>query len=227
MSNVSPYINTEMFTTLSLPPEALNNDLYQNLKNRLTRKLEGRCFRDYGFIVKIYKILTCKSTIIHPEDPFSSGQFKISFSCRLFVPLERTQLVAQVSKVLELLVVTKNGPMNIFTPNDRINDSVFSLDNNNRLRYRHDDNKLTILKAGDFVRISINSFTFNSGSNNIKAIGFLQRMATDDEVKSYYEDLYTTDEEHHISYEEFLEQNSQMKEEDDDDDEATKSDKDD
>ena len=187
---ISPYINTKMYTTLSLPPEALHNDLYQRLKDKLVRTYEKRCFRDYGYIVKIFKILECEEAPFIPEDPFVSGQFRLSFSCRMCIPVKKRLIVASISTIQELLIVAQNGPLYIYITIDRINDSVFFMDGNNRLRYRIDD-KSSLLRPADFVKISVVSYTFDNRADRMKAIGFLHNIATNEEIEKYYEDLYS------------------------------------
>ena len=54
---ISPYINTKLYTHVSLLPNQMDNKLYINLKKNLENKVARRCFKDKGYIMDIYKIL--------------------------------------------------------------------------------------------------------------------------------------------------------------------------
>ncbi len=34
----------------------MNNDIYKNLKENIIKKLQGKCYKSFGYISKIYKI---------------------------------------------------------------------------------------------------------------------------------------------------------------------------
>ena len=57
MSKLSPYINTELYTTVHLLPNQMNNKLYINLKKNLEEKVSKKCYKNYGYIMDVYKIL--------------------------------------------------------------------------------------------------------------------------------------------------------------------------
>lgn len=188
---LSPYINTSMYCMITLPPNQLTNEVYQNLKAKLIRKYERRCFRKYGYIMKVFEIQRYEAAPLQAENPHVSAPFRIKFSCRLCVPLEKQHVICKIEKLSELFLVLSNGPIYMIVTIDRKNDSVFFVDNNNRLRYRQDD-KSVLVKQGDFVKVSIESKTFNDSDIKIKALGFLQDIATETEIEKFYGDLYQT-----------------------------------
>jgi len=185
----SPYINTELYTTVALYPNQMNNDIYINLKSNLEDKVLGMCFRDYGYINEIYEITKYDDGVIEAENLSSSAKYDISFSCRLCIPLRLTEIICKVDKVNKLLITVVNGPILGIITNERINDEVFFLDNNNSLRYKK-ENKSYLLKSGDFVRIVIESVQFNHGDEKIKVIGSLKNMAIDEEKKLFYQQSF-------------------------------------
>ncbi len=189
---ISPYINTKLYTHVSLLPNQMDNKLYINLKKNLENKVVRRCFKDNGYIMDIYKILEYKDGIIEAENPSGSAVFDVSFSCRLCIPLKGTQIVCKVDRVNKLLITVTNGPILIIITNERINDKVFFTDNNNNLRYRKDD-KSFILEPEEFVKVTIINTTFNNGDDKIKAIGFIDDVANDKEKEEFYKELYNTD----------------------------------
>ena len=79
----SPYINTKLSASILLHPYQMDNKIYINLKKNLEKKLIGKCFSNYGYVVKIIKILSYKDGIIEAENTESSALFDLEFSCKL------------------------------------------------------------------------------------------------------------------------------------------------
>ena len=201
---ISPYINTKLYTHVSLLPNQMDNKLYINLKKNLENKVLKRCFNDKGYIMDIYKILEYKDGVIEAENPSGSAIFDVSFSCRLCIPLKGKQIVCKVDRVNKLLITVTNGPILIIITNERINDKVFFTDNNNNLRYKIDGASRS-LEPGDFVKVTIINTTFNNGDDKIKAIGFIDDIANEEEKKLFFSELYDTSMEM-TSYEKYINQ---------------------
>ncbi len=151
----------------------------------------------------LYKILDYKDGIIEAENPSGSAIFDVVFSCRLCIPLNGTQLICKVDRVNKLLITVTNGPILIIITNERINDKVFFTDNNNNLRYRTEKSS-SILESGEFVKVTVINTTFNNGDNKIKAIGFIEDMATEEETLEFYQELYNTDK-NFVDFEKYIE----------------------
>jgi DNA-directed RNA polymerase subunit E'/Rpb7 len=181
-----------MYTVVTLPANQLTNEIYQNLKIKLIRDYEKRCFRNYGFIVKIFDISKYESLVIPAENPNVSAPFRIEYSCRVCIPLEKQIIVCRIEKMSELFLVLSNGPIYVVVTIDRKNENVFFVDNNNHLRYRVNDNSV-LLKIGDFAKISIETKTFNNNDTKIKVLGFLQDVASEKDIEGFYEDMYHKD----------------------------------
>lgn len=190
-----PYINTKLYTSVALHPDQMDNKIYINIKNNLENKVNKRCFRNYGYIMQIYEILEYKDGVIEAENFMSSASFDIVFSCCLCRPLINKEIVCQVDRVNKVLVTALNGPILVIITNDRINDDIFFTDNNNNIRYKDKETDSSkVLKEKEFVKVIIKSIVFNNGDDRIKAIGYLNKMATDKDVEKYYKELYNTDE---------------------------------
>ena len=198
----SPYINTELSSYVSLHPNQMDNKIYLSLKKNLENKVAKRCFKDKGYIMEIYKLLEYKDGVIEAENPSGSAIFDVKFSCRLCVPLKNKEFIYKVNQVNKLLMTASNGPILVIITNDRINDKVFFLDNNNNLRYKKGD-KSHILEPNEFVKVTLLSTTFNNGDDKIKAIGYLNDMATDKDIEPFYTDLYNTEKEF-IDFDKFI-----------------------
>lgn len=189
----SPYINTKLSTNLILHPMQMNNNIYNNLKRKLVDKLNKKCFGEYGYIIQIYELLTYKNGTMEAENTTASALYDVTFSCRLCKPLKNITIIAEVERINKILVRLQNGPIFVAITNTRINTNVFFKDNSRNLRYKQ-ENKSYILSEGDIVKVTIVQTTFYSGDNHIFALGFLDAIATEDEIESYYKDMYDNDE---------------------------------
>jgi DNA-directed RNA polymerase subunit E'/Rpb7 len=188
----SPYINTRLSTSIYLAPDKFDNKIYLNLKKTLEKKVTLRCYHDYGYISDVYEIIEYKDGIIEAENLMGSATFDVEFSCRLCRPVRNQKIICQVNRVNKVLITLKNGPILVIITNDRINEETFFTDNNNNLRYKK-EGKSQILQPNEFVRVTIVSTVFNHGDNCIKAIGYLDDIANEEEVKKFYQDMYSRD----------------------------------
>lgn len=191
-NTMKPYINTELYSSILLLPNQLNNNIYINLKQNLEKILLRKCFRKYGYIMEIYEITKFTSGMIEAENLSASVKFNVSFSCKLCIPLMLQQIVCRIYKINKLLMTAVNGPINVIITSEKINNNNFFIDNNNNIRYRN-NNKSLLLSKDDFVKITILRLKINHGDKLIKAIGYLDDMATDEEKKLYFEQIYNKD----------------------------------
>jgi DNA-directed RNA polymerase subunit E'/Rpb7 len=186
----SPYINTKIQTSVILHPHQMDNKIYINLKKNLESKVVGRCFLKYGFIMKIINIVSYEDGVIEAENVESSALFDLEFSCRLCAPLKNTTIICEIDRINKLLVTAKNGPILIVITNDRLNSAVFFKDNNNNIRYKK-NGQSKMLEPQDFIKVKLQTIRFYDGDTKIKAIGFIEDMASEEEKKSYYSDQYS------------------------------------
>ena len=201
----SPYINTSLYSIVSLDAAQMNNDIYSNLKSNLIKQLEGKCYREYGYINKIYAITERGQGMILPENPLASATFKVKFNCKLCNPLKGTQIICQIDKVTSFMISLIAGPIKIIILPENINKTLFFTDKNNNLRYRNNNNSQEISK-GTHVKITILSKTFNDMDNIILVFGNLDDLATKDEIEQFYKDEYSIDDKNIIRFEEYLQQ---------------------
>lgn len=185
----SPYINTKIHTSVILHPYQMDNKIYINLKKNLESKVTGKCFSKYGYIVKVIEILNYKDGIIEAENTESSALFDLEFSCRICSPLKNTQIICEIDRVNKLLITAKNGPILIIITNDRLNNIIFFKDNNNNIRYKK-DGQSKMLESQDFIKVTLQTIQFYDGDEKIKAIGFVDDIATEEEKRNYYLDQY-------------------------------------
>lgn len=202
----SPYINTKLYTTVTLHPSQMNNNIYLNLKKNLTEEINKRCFGEYGYLVDIYEIMSFDDNTMEAENTMASAVYDISFACRLCKPLKNTKIICEVVRVNKVLLMLKNGPITVIvaSTDDRVNPTVFFRDSYRNLRYKDKDGERShVIQLGDYVKVSLVQTTFNSGEEQILAIGYLEAMASEEEIKNYYNEQYNEGEKF-MGYDEYM-----------------------
>lgn len=209
----SPYINTVLYTNVTLYPYQMNNDVYQHLKNNLIEDIKETCFGDYGYIVDVYEILEYKINKIEAENTMGSCVYSVKFSCRLCKPLKDTSIICKVDRFNKVLLRCTNGPIHVIITTERINNTVFFRDNNRNLRVK-DDNESRVITMDDYVKINIINSTFSNGDTKITAIGFLENIASHKDIENFFRDAYDNGSKF-VSYEEYIKSLDEKKEETD------------
>lgn len=180
----SPYIDTTLVCPIMLYPNQMDNKIYLHEKDNLINKLVGRCYKNYGYVKKIYKIEEISDGIIEPEDPTCSCKFVVKFSCRLCIPIKNKEIIFKIDKMNKTLIGGTNGPLQAIITPDKINMEKFYPDNNRNIRIRGTSD---ILLPEVHIRVLVLSSSFSDYDKTIIVIGFLQDIATEEEVKNYIE----------------------------------------
>lgn len=178
----SPYIDTTLVCPVMLFPNQMDNKMYLHIKDNLSSRLVGRCYKNYGYIVKIYKIDEISDGIIEPEDPTCSTKFVVKFSCRLCIPIKNKEIILKIDRMNKAFVGGINGPLQAVITPDKINPNKFYLDNNRNIRIRGTSD---ILLPDMYIRVLVLSSTFSDYEKTILVIGFLQDIATEEEYQKY------------------------------------------
>lgn len=189
-----PYITTLLWTRVNLDPKQMDNKIYKNLKDNLIKKVEGKCYRNFGFISKVYDIKEYSIGILVAENPMAAATFKVKFSCRLCNPLRKKQIVFKVMKINNMFINAQNGPITLIITMNRINDDTFYQEPKTGKLMEKTDGKPREISPGMYIIATVESRTFNDMDSIIMAIGELNRVATDEEVKNSFKEEYTTDE---------------------------------
>lgn len=184
----SPYINTKLHTKVTVMPNQMNNDIYSHMKNNLIRKLEGRCYKNYGFITKIYEILERGDAVMEPENPMAAAVYKVKISCRLCMPLKDKYIICKVERAIPMLTSLSNGPIRVLVTNDRINKDNFVIGKSGILVKLQNGTKT--LDPGDHVKVKIDSRKFNDTDFIIMCMGVLESLATPEESRRFASDEY-------------------------------------
>ena len=179
---LSPYIDTTLLCPVMLFPNQMDNKLYLHIKDNLTNKLVGRCYKNYGFIVKIYKIDEISDGIIEAEDQTCSSKFIVKFSCKLCIPIKNKEIIFKIDRMNKALIGCVNGPLQAIITPDKINKDKFYPDINRNIIIRSSSN---ILLPEMYVRVLVLSSSFSDYEKTILVIGFLQDISTEEEYNAF------------------------------------------
>lgn len=181
----SPYINTTLISNVMLNPNQMDNKFYLHLKSNLNNKLVGKCYLNYGFITNIYKLEEISEGIIEAEDPTCSAKIIVKFSCRLCFPPKNKYIICKIDRMNKALISAINGPIKVIITQDKINKEQFFSDADRNIIIKKGYENL----APDMiVKILILSSTFGNYDSSILSIGFLQDLASPDEIQLYKDD---------------------------------------
>mgnify|MGYP003706724601 CR=1 FL=1 len=186
---VSPYINTEFHTRISLLPHQMNNEIYVHLKNNLKKKVEKKCNK-FGYITKLFKILDYSDGEIIPENFDSSAIFDIKYSCRVCLPIEKSNIICKIDLQNKALIKAVNGPIISIIKMNQLNTDKFSTNNKGDIIYNKNNH---VLQVDDYIVISILALNFFAGDERQIVLGNLIDMPTEEEVKKFYNENLETE----------------------------------
>jgi DNA-directed RNA polymerase subunit E'/Rpb7 len=175
-----------LYTRVILHPHQMNNDIYINLKKNLIDKIENRCIKD-GFIVKVHKIIEYTNGIIEPENFTGSAVYDVQYFAKICVALKESIIVTKVTTYIPSasLVLTEFGPIIkiISTKNKRdLNTRNFAIGNDKSILHIASQRKIG---SGDWVKIQLKSIKFRQNDTVIKCMGYLDDIASPDEIEKY------------------------------------------
>jgi hypothetical protein len=176
---INPYKNTIFYTRVKLLSYQMNNELYINLINNLKKKVEKKCNK-YGYINKVYKILSYSDGTINPEDFNASAVFNIKYSASSCIPIENTKIVVKIEKMNNMAILAKNGPIKVVLKYDKISPKFkvvqgVILYNNNPV------------KIGDYLIISILAKRFYNKDIFISVYGYIDDIPNEKQITENYE----------------------------------------
>tara|TARA_B110000208_G_C11653808_1_gene389016 strand:- start:123 stop:707 length:585 start_codon:yes stop_codon:yes gene_type:complete len=177
---VSPYFNFELYTTLMLSPNQMNNNLYINLKKNLKAKVENKCNK-IGYILNIYNILSYDEGILEAENFTGSAKYNIKYSARLCCPIENTFIICKIENMNKLLIKAKNGPILIIVNNNNINTDNFKKDNEQNIIHKNN-----ILKVDDYIIIKVLAKKLNNNDTRICTLGYLENIPTQTQINKFF-----------------------------------------
>jgi DNA-directed RNA polymerase subunit E'/Rpb7 len=200
----SPYIKSYLFTDVKIMPQQMDNNIMKHIKSNLVKNVQGKNFYQYGYVSKIHDVYTDKkNAYIIPEDPAASAEYKIKFGCTMCYPLNSSIIVGTVRSAIESMIYVTNGPLLIVVnAMDSINRSIFSFNSKLNTWLAKKDSNVTILtsesgatkyvpiKEGIYVKIRIINKKITAGEDKIICLGYLEDLATSEEVKDNISEEY-------------------------------------
>ena len=192
----NPYITTYLTTTVRVLPREMDNNIRKYIKASIEKENTGKCFGDYGYIVKIHEMEIISDGIVIPEDPMCCPTYKIKFLSTICRPLQNTIITAKITGMSEQLIFLSYGPLEIFVKTiNGINKNLFTFNSNlSRWTYKKSDDKNTqvfkVLKNDSYLKVRILSKKIIDKTKQIICIGFVENIANDKDIEKSIKDMY-------------------------------------
>lgn len=177
-----PYYDIEQKELILVKPEQMNSDILLNMKINLKEKIEGKCNK-YGYVDKVYKILEYSNGLLTAENLSGGAVYNVKYHCRMFSPLENTSVIGEIILLNPELIIVMNGPIRIFIPRESINTETIDLNRNFMVK-----KEKKVLELNQKVIVTIKHKKINPKDKNIKCIGYLFDVASEKQIKEYYDD---------------------------------------
>lgn len=201
----TPYFNTNLYTKISLHPSQMDNDIYKHLKNNLIKKLQGKCYKSYGYIIKIYKIEERSDGKLIAEDNSASASYEIKFSCKLCKPLKNSIIICEIVQINKSVIYLKNGPIHVFILDNagNVNQHNFIYDERKNIllaKANADKNKGIQVVIGTFVKVKV--IDAKMETHRIIVLGTMEDLAS---KKESDESIVMRDrDEEFVDYDEYI-----------------------
>lgn len=157
-----------------LPPYKLNNYIYNNLNNAV-KKYNGICYKNYGYIQEVQKIIKFDQGILMNEDVNANVRYQITLQCKVCLPFINDLYYARIDNIDNPSFITLiSGPMVIYVKPE-----------NNKIKYPE------LLSVGKYVVIKVLNLQLFHMERYIIVIGELLDIVNDDEkIKKMFEKQY-------------------------------------
>ena len=204
----TPYINTYLNTTVRIQPNQMDNNIRKHIKNSIEREHLNKCFLDYGYLSKLHEINPDYDAEIVAEDPMACALFKVRFSCTLCRPIINSSIICKAIGITPPIIYLVNGPLdiiiktsqnlnkNIFVFNQKLNTWTVKKDNGTNTNTNNGTdtdtnikNKYQVIEQGTYLKVKIINKKIIDKSDRILCIGFLENIATEQEVKESIEEI--------------------------------------
>ena len=172
-----PFIETEEHARVKVESNQLNSNLKENIKLNLNN-IEG-ISNSNGCISKIYEITDMSDIKIYPEDQSCSGFWQVKFNCRLYRPIEESYIIGKIIVTNQTIRICRHQMINIFCQ-EYSNEFQIS-----GKELKHKPTKKS-LKIDDYVIIKVKSKNISKNSSEIKVIGSLESIPTDEQIKEFF-----------------------------------------
>lgn len=169
----NPYIIIPIDVIIDLKPSKLNNNLYNNLVSK-SKKFNGICYKDYGYIQEVQRIIHFDQGILVNEFNDSSIRYQVTLQCKVCYPYKNDIYYARVNVITPGYIQLIAGPMQIIVKPE-----------NNNIK---NPEKLTI-GTYSVIRV-LNAQICHMESYIIVKGELLNIVDNDDEIKEMFEKQY-------------------------------------
>ena len=184
----NPFVDLTLDTCISIHPNAMNNNIYEHIKNKLIATTNKRCFKDKGYISTIYDIVEePKGGKLPPEDPNGTALYQVKFSCKMCRPQEGNFYVAKITGIIQKLIIACCGPIKFIITTNNINMNKISFVLKTSAYYPKNKNgeiSQTPIELGTYVMIKLIKAQIIHNAEQIIASGMLDDVASDDDIRN-------------------------------------------
>ena len=189
---IGPYFITTLETDVSLHPRDMNNNIMDNIKQKLVKQHSNKCFYDYGYIDKIYNIYDdIKGGIIRAEDNTASSVHSVKFRCRLCKPIKNSIIYAKITGINNVIIMAENGPIKFLIDSNNINtnnikyigSAYYPVASNGEIINK-------VIQTGTYVMVKVLNKKIVQNKNNIIAIAILESVILDSNVNEMIRKQY-------------------------------------
>lgn len=145
---------------ISVPPEKLNLELGESVKESLEAKFEGNINTDIGVILAVIDVDEIEEGMILPGDP--SVHYPVKFKILSWMPKEHEIVEGEVVDITEFGAFVRCGALDGLVHISQVMDDYVSYDEKNSQLIGKQTRR--VLKEGDKVRARIISVSFKEQS---------------------------------------------------------------
>ncbi len=145
---------------IPVPPEKLNLEVKEAVRESLEEKFEGNINNDIGVILAVIEIDEIKEGFILPGDP--SVHYPVRFKLLTWMPKDREIVEGEIVDITEFGAFVRCGPLDGLVHISQVMDDYVSYDEKNSQLVGKKTRK--VLKEGDKVRARIISISFKEQS---------------------------------------------------------------
>ncbi len=145
---------------ISVPPEKLNLELGDSVKESLEAKFEGSINTDIGVILAIIEVDGIEEGVVLPGDP--SVHYPVKFKLLSWMPREHEIVEGEVVDITEFGAFVRCGALDGLVHISQVMDDYVSYDEKNSQLIGKQTRR--VLKEGDRIRARIISVSFKEQS---------------------------------------------------------------
>lgn len=186
---INPYTILELTERIVVATDQINNHLVDNIKKNLVLTVEKKCNANV-FVLQVHNIKKIIGGEINTENFTGEAIYDVTYTAKVCVPILGKQLICIVKQIIPNIIVVENGPIICTITRNNISNTNFNIDDKMNIKYVSDKNT-SMLKVDDYVKITVSGQKFHKGDVDITIVGYLDNIASEEEIKKFYQDLYS------------------------------------